>query len=137
MKFIIFILCLNIFSSLSFATLTEIKESDLLSLTGLSKNTIVRETERSLENHLFQDINSFVCGLQEFRLEYYQTNNDILNLALKNFSVVTEVFGPLLNCQGYEFYLCQTDWINIDSNWQTQGSTCENDNDFGPILTSY
>lgn len=137
MKFIVFLLCLNIFNSFSFAALTEIKESQLLALTGLEKNTLVHETEKSLEQHLFQDINSFVCGLQEFRIEYYQTGNDILNSVLKDFSVITEVFGPLLNCRGYEYYLCETDWLNIDSKWQVKNTTCENDNDFGPILTSF
>lgn len=128
------VLCLAFFSLQSHAALSILNESEILGATQLEISTIQKETQNSLESHLFQEAHGRSCGLKHFNIEAYETSNDLLKHALTEFSVISEVYGPIYLCKGYEYFLCATKWSKVSDNWKTLGTSCESDHDWGALL---
>lgn len=131
-KFLVFVTLGLVFSvtqvgfSAPSAAPKAISEAELLQLSGLDLKTIIAETEKSLELELFEAEAGRSCGLKYFYVEGYESNNNLLKEALDNFSVITEVYGPIYLCQGYDYYLCSTQWKKSqDQKWSVTETECE------------
>lgn len=110
----------------------ELKESEILNLTQLHPTEISKRTQVALEDHLFQEAHGRSCGLSHFYIEGYQTTESILDYSLKSFSVITEVYGPIYLCKGYEYFLCSTTWVKNSTqrrlqSWNVSKTFCEDD----------
>ncbi|MCO5114428.1 MAG: hypothetical protein M9899_09670 [Bdellovibrionaceae bacterium] len=107
------------------AAVTPLSQNEVLTITGLDLASVVQETEASLESYLFQDAHGMTCGLKHFYLEGFETTDNLLTHALKNFSVITKVYGPIYPCKGYEYYLCSTEWTLWAGKWSVIETLCE------------
>lgn len=131
---ILIVFALMIYSINSHASSNILNESEILNFTQLEISSILKETERSLEAHLFQEAHGRSCGLKHYNVEAYETSNDLLKQALSEFSVISEVYGPIYLCKGYEYFLCATRWAKVANDWKALGTSCESDHDWGALL---
>lgn len=122
----IMVLVLFGLSSTSFATVgTPLSQNEVLTATELDISTLIKKTEQSLETYMFQDAHGRSCGLKHFVVEGYQTSDDLLKHALQNFSVITEAYGPIYLCQGYDYFVCETRWSKTSNAWSVVETLCE------------
>lgn len=110
-------------------------ESEILQATELTLKNIFKKTEESLEKHLFQEAHGRSCGMRHYRFEQYETTNNLNKEALNKFTVITEVYGPIYLCKGYEYFLCATQWSYEKQGWDVIKSSCESDHDWGYLLS--
>ena len=115
-------LLLSVFASAEFAQNT----SDILTLTGLSEDAIVRSTEKSLEATVRCSEDGFSSGLEAFTVDGFTTPED--SLETRYFTVVTDVTGPSSqSCAVSDTYMCYTYWIKKSNEWIVMGTECDYD----------
>lgn len=123
------ILIALIFSVLANAEV-EKSQNDILAMTGLTEKYILTETQKSLEEYLFQDGSGISCGLDEFYVSHYTVPSPSQTLSYDKFTIATETTGPVGYCDGYARYMCFVEWSNKSGVWKTVSTDCEDGYEF-------
>jgi hypothetical protein len=112
-----------------FATAIPVNEAELLTVTGLEKSYISKETGDSLESLLFYSNNGISCGLEEFYIDGYSITEGA-DSAPKKFEVITSVTGPTNDCASTEEFKCYTHFYLQNDTWRILGTECDSDSKF-------
>jgi hypothetical protein len=108
-----------------FASATDkgVTVDELIQATQLTEEQIISKTEAALEVYLFTDGDGISCGLESFYVSGYVTPKT--DMMKTEFTIVTDVVGPIGACQGYESFMCYTRWKNQNGKWAVNDTDCE------------
>ncbi len=102
----------------------EVSKADILKLTGLTEKALVAEVEKNLESYLFNDGDGISCGLDEFFVSHFTQPTK----SSDEFTVYTEVTGPVGYCEGYAQYMCYVTFKNKENTWGAVNTECDEGN---------